>query len=720
MMQTSGAAIQPKSQHQIQQQSIVNPQFKPSLQAATQSHHLIAAASTQSGISAQFLNALSPHINWPAGQPQLLLRNPNSTDLQQHMFIQSSTQNVPNISGTSIYMTPGAGPMHLVSTAPPAATSANMADLHTAMIPTSSSIQTSSSISTPSIVSATTVNTSHQSAHNQNKYHLNKNRLSSLSLSSSSIAIQTSANSFSLNESNSSRLSNNSTSSGHHHITSISTSHGTPARSLGPSQQQNSRPISDISSANQSQICKGLIQKSTQQMNAELLKAGANSPKVKQLVRSDSSRSLSSQSSAEIKIGKNGGVDHAKKLQEDQNNGGKKLDNRREISIENIDMNTRSGPNGLPKKSDKKNKLGLQKSSSKPSQVLTHCIDGHIIFESSVPFPVLSNLTRDTLRDRSNGPSTDQEAEERRCLQLFNNADCSSNENGNDLNGPVEYTTLPQQTMPVNNRESRKFKKKKAKLKASQAAKAAVGLVPSIEEKTTQSSSNIVNGNLSSNVGTFAVGNESPSCKLTTTTNQINIYTNNSVGINSVASVRVTNSPVASIKNQHIVNNNNHAVNVAKPLTSAATVSGESAMDLDSDNNFIQKQKLTSTPIEESTVIELSSNDSTVHSQQQSIVEKPVHQWTVEDVYDFVTKISSVEFARVLKEHFIDGRALMLLTVPIMKDELKLKLGPVLVLKAKIDELRDKFDAFNSDADFLPAEPNIYKWTVCLQNFLLI
>jgi hypothetical protein len=700
MLQANNGAMHQKSQmlpnSSMASQSIVNPQFKQQLAGANQAHLITAAGQSSMLNQAQLLGSLQqlPHgLAWTTGPaPSALMATPNSqifirsgqpaTDGQQQLFIQSSTQPIQTMGGTPIYVNHNPGAMHLMSAA--AASQPHMSELHQPMISTSEPSTSASQLITT--MTSQSITSSAQTAPNNSIVNLNssnrgRHRLSS----SSSLAIQgpNSAHENGKSNNHRSKMGSMSTAVG------LSNFSASPAsnRPSSVGSQHSSRDTSTSLNHSLSQSHqKILTQKSTQQMNAELLLKSANATKMKHLVRSDSTRSLNSQGSEDSKFGKNGG-EHSKKVKDDSKHlNGKKLE-RRELSTENIEMNaSKSQTNGGLKKSEKK-KLGLNKASNK-SQVLTHCIDGHIILESSVPFPVLSNLSQ-TLRDRSNGIVN--QANDSRLVAVQENIASKSNQSSSsmDTSSNPAASALPKEVRIKNK------KLKKAKLKA---ANQAALLARS-------------NGQMEDNKGHLQLSNPPTIVPISGTLIPFDGVVTQAITIPKASPL---GSAMAQLPSQ--LADQSLSVCTGSNLShSSSVINGilvnDSVMELD-DSGFMHKQKISSTPIKETHSSMQSEPTSTTLIGGTGHTDRPVYMWSAQDVYDYVTKVSSAEYAKVLLDHYIDGRALLLLTVPIMKDELKLKLGPVLVLKAKIDELRDKFAELDSEANYLPAERNIYKWTV--------
>lgn len=678
MFQSNNASTQQKSQmipnSSMVPQSIVNTQFKPQL-AAMMNPPMCQLASL-------------PHaLAWTPTQPALMAAPNQPIILRasqpdgQHVFFQTSNQ--------PIYVNQNNGAMHVMS----ASAHQNLSELHPPMISSAVVSSAPSSVISAVHTSKTSFSSSAQTATNNPTVNLNSsNHRARNQLSSSSIAVQqqpsTPDNPKSMNNrSKIGGLNNHSTSPGSNRSSSVGS-------------HQSSRDVFQIghnpSSAATQQ--KALAQqKSTQQMNAELLlKAGNTSTKIKQLGRSDSTRSLNSQGSEESKFYKNG--ESSKKSKDDSKHlNGKKLD-RREISTENIEMNTssKSQSNGTLKKSEKK-KLGLGKSSQK-TQVLTHCIDGHIILESSVPFPVLPNLSN-TLRDRSNGIAN--QMNESNSLAAPDLINSKPNASGAVHSNAMQISTTSASATSKEVRIKNK-KLKKSKLKAANQAALLARANGHIDEKNGSITTMPAPGTIVSIPGTL----------IPFETNMPQTITISKAA--TLASGLAQLTPQLADQTIAVCNGPNltgHSTSLINGI-----LVNDSVMELD-ESSFMQKQKIASTPIKEPSLnhqVPLNNPTSTGSTSAMPSLsnDKPVHWWSVQEVHDYVAEESGNECAKVLLDNHIDGRALLALTVPIMKDELKLKLGPVLVLKAKIDELGQKFKDHDKNPDYLPAEPNIYKWTV--------
>lgn len=307
--------------------------------------------------------------------------------------------------------------------------------------------------------------------------------------------------------------------------------------------------------------------KSTQQMNAELLALNEKN----KLQRSDSIKSLDS-----VKSKSEG-----------------KLLKKQSSSLDDDSSNSMSNLNGSLKKSEKKVK---QKAIVKP-QILSHCVDGYIIHESSFPFPV--NVTE-------------------------------------ELNDELEQIKLNNGS--VAGTEKVKAKKlKKLKLKTSQ------GQTSPIKNQTTS-----LNATVTPNT----------SVQIEPTNSLVEMQSNKK---NLVAEPSKEEEPPAPVKERK-----SNVVSVA--------------------------------PISESS--------------SSSINESNVYSWSVDQVYDYLIKQDVSEaIAKELHKAQINGRSLILLTIPILKDKFMFKLGPILSLKKKIDELKEKAKDINDD--YLPASgENIYNWSV--------
>lgn len=92
-----------------------------------------------------------------------------------------------------------------------------------------------------------------------------------------------------------------------------------------------------------------------------------------------------------------------------------------------------------------------------------------------------------------------------------------------------------------------------------------------------------------------------------------------------------------------------------------------------------------------------------------------MYKWSVEDVHRFVleTTQNNEEMAKEFRKAQVDGKALVLLTIPIMKEQLNCKLGPTLTLKKKIDQIKDGSGCEEIPlASYLPPSgANINRWS---------
>ncbi|XP_074645284.1 scm-like with four MBT domains protein 1 [Tubulanus polymorphus] len=66
-------------------------------------------------------------------------------------------------------------------------------------------------------------------------------------------------------------------------------------------------------------------------------------------------------------------------------------------------------------------------------------------------------------------------------------------------------------------------------------------------------------------------------------------------------------------------------------------------------------------------------------------------EWSVQDVIQFVKGTDCANFARLFKEHEIDGQALLLLTLPTVQEHMDLKLGPAIKLCHQVERVKIAF-----------------------------
>lgn len=113
-------------------------------------------------------------------------------------------------------------------------------------------------------------------------------------------------------------------------------------------------------------------------------------------------------------------------------------------------------------------------------------------------------------------------------------------------------------------------------------------------------------------------------------------------------------------------------------------------------------------------ISETNPRPSTSKMDADELEELNVYRWSVEEVYEYIIKEDFAEaIAKELRKAQIDGKALVLLTIPILKDHFNFKLGPTLSLKNKIEELKGRSGSDESLASYLPPSgANIYKWSV--------
>lgn len=338
--------------------------------------------------------------------------------------------------------------------------------------------------------------------------------------------------------------------------------------------------------------------KSTQQMNAELM---AMNERNKALQRSDSIKSLdSTKSKGDGKLKK-----QSSSVDEDSSSS----------------MNSKSNGSLFGKK-DKSEKKVKQKAIVKP-HILSHCVDGFIIHESSSPFPV--NVTEE-LND------------ELQQIKLNNSERRLSQETA---------AVLPKE--PVLGKEGKiKSKKlKKFKLKAAQQSpvktSSAVAETVQLAERMNES---------------IPVENNKKFCEPSKSLDESPaIFSGNTghlTGLKERKSISVV--PVA-------------------PISECAPSTSRQGADLD---------------------------------------ESDVYRWSVEQVYEYLIKQEvSEQMAAELRKAQIDGRSLVLLSIGILKDQFNFKLGPILSLKKKIEELKDRSGSDERLANCLPPSgSNIYKWSV--------
>ena len=329
--------------------------------------------------------------------------------------------------------------------------------------------------------------------------------------------------------------------------------------------------------------------KSTQQMNAELMAMNERN----KLQRSDSIKSLDSTKS--------------------KSDG--KLKSKSSSLDEDSSSSLNSKSNGSLFKKDKSEKKVKQKAIVKP-HILSHCVDGFIIHESSSPFPV--NVTEE-LND------------ELQQIKL----------NNGERRLSQELAGVPKESMlgkdgKIKSKKLKKFKLKAALQTPAKPAVCAESVQPASEPSLVESKPKSLE----------------PSKSLD---ESVPFASTSSVPPKERKSISVV--PVAPISET--------------PATSAA----DPALGLD---------------------------------------ESAVYRWSVDQVYEYLIKQEvSDAMAKELRNAQIDGKSLVLLTIAILKDRFNFKLGPILSLKKKIDELKDRSGSDSSLASCLPPSgANIYKWSV--------
>lgn len=111
------------------------------------------------------------------------------------------------------------------------------------------------------------------------------------------------------------------------------------------------------------------------------------------------------------------------------------------------------------------------------------------------------------------------------------------------------------------------------------------------------------------------------------------------------------------------------------------------------------------------------SKDEVMSDAKSTYLNKSIYEWSVDDAFDFVLNTTSnKEFANALKRKDFNGNSLALLTIPILRNfEFSFKLGPILLLIKKINELKERFSSKLDDTIdiYLPLNnSNIFKWSV--------
>lgn len=328
--------------------------------------------------------------------------------------------------------------------------------------------------------------------------------------------------------------------------------------------------------------------KSTQQMNAELVAMNERN-KAAALHRSDSIKSLdSTKSKSDGKTKK-----QSSSLDEDSSSS----------------MTSKS--NGSLFKKDKSEKKIKQKAIVKP-HILSHCVDGFIIHESSSPFPV--NVTEE-LND------------ELQQIKL----------NNGERRLSQDLASTPKEPAPGKEGKIKSKKLKKFKLKSATSQQTPVKAA--VAETVQPTESNLV---------------ESTKKNL-----EVSKSLDESVPVASTSKERKSIS----------------VVSVAPINETPSTSKMDTALELD---------------------------------------ESAVYRWSVEQVYEYLIKQEVAEaLAEELRKAQIDGKSLVLLTIPILKDRFNFKLGPILSLRKKIEELQKRSGPDESLTNYLPPSgANIYKWSV--------
>ena len=71
-------------------------------------------------------------------------------------------------------------------------------------------------------------------------------------------------------------------------------------------------------------------------------------------------------------------------------------------------------------------------------------------------------------------------------------------------------------------------------------------------------------------------------------------------------------------------------------------------------------------------------------------------KWTVYQVGEFIARLTNENIREAFYESEMDGQALLLMTQEHLRDTLKIKLGPSLIIASEIAKLRDRIKTFSS------------------------
>lgn len=107
-------------------------------------------------------------------------------------------------------------------------------------------------------------------------------------------------------------------------------------------------------------------------------------------------------------------------------------------------------------------------------------------------------------------------------------------------------------------------------------------------------------------------------------------------------------------------------------------------------NKTLTKSKVTKTKPD---VIQINSSEDKNENYDLSIDPK---KWTVSQVGEFISYVTDDRIGNIFFKFDINGRALLLLTKEILRNDMKINLGPSIIILNEIAKLRQHEHKFNS------------------------
>jgi len=71
-------------------------------------------------------------------------------------------------------------------------------------------------------------------------------------------------------------------------------------------------------------------------------------------------------------------------------------------------------------------------------------------------------------------------------------------------------------------------------------------------------------------------------------------------------------------------------------------------------------------------------------------------KWTVLQVGEYIARLTNETIRQAFYESEMDGQALLLMTQEHLRDTMKIKLGPSLIISSEVDKLRERVKTFSS------------------------